>query len=90
MIVKEKVKKVQNRSQLHAEEASKYAEESSRLETFQNAWPHASPSAKVMANAGFIFRPKPGKPDNVKCPNCRINVNEWLPEDDPKVFVFLK
>ena len=50
-----------------------------RLLTFRK-WPHAKPSAKEMADAGFFYE---GDRDRVRCFWCYILLQDWETKDDP-------
>ena len=55
-----------------------------RLATFAS-WPHASPTPKDLARAGFSYRPTSEDLDNVFCQICKQNLCDWQPADDPKI-----
>jgi hypothetical protein len=51
-----------------------------RLKTFK-LWPKLCQTKEEMAEAGFLYT---GFNDNVKCPFCKITINQWMPEENPK------
>ena len=50
-----------------------------RIQTFQY-WPLKTPSARALANSGFIYL---GQSDFVKCPVCKIVIGNWKTSDNP-------
>ena len=54
------------------------------LASFIN-WPHASPSAEDLADAGFSRKPTIKEPDNVICQICKTQLCDWQSEDNPKL-----
>ena len=53
-----------------------------RFATF-TSWPHALPHPEDLAAAGFKYRPTKRCPDNVRCTDCMMNLDEWESDDDP-------
>ena len=54
-----------------------------RLISFSSKWPHASPSPKDLAEAGFSYCPTSELLDNVICKLCKTQLCDWEPADDP-------
>lgn len=54
-----------------------------RLRTRYAAWPHRTPTAAVMAAAGFVYRPTAQQDDNVECCNCKVQIFGWDRVRDP-------
>ena len=61
-----------------------------RLKTFEPptkrskaGWPHKSPSAEAVANAGFYYQPQKTGDDNVVCYLCDRWLDGWEKDDDP-------
>ncbi|EPS40621.1 hypothetical protein H072_5509 [Dactylellina haptotyla CBS 200.50] len=60
-----------------------------RRMTFDNWWPHEAkeewkPKVQNMIMAGFIFRPQRDGDDTVYCPYCKLSIDAWERDDDPR------
>lgn len=51
-----------------------------RLASYRNGWPHAKPSDRLMAAAGFYYI---GFSDAVICRYCRLGLLDWKEYDSP-------
>jgi inhibitor of apoptosis domain-containing protein len=55
-----------------------------RKESFKvHKWPHKTPSPEAMAQAGFLCKPIPGRPDNAACFACEKSLDGWSESDSP-------
>lgn len=54
----------------------------SRLASFKDPWTSAYLTPQQMAKAGFHYM---GKRDHVRCGHCLINLENWIPGDDPVI-----
>ncbi|KAF3942342.1 hypothetical protein ABW19_dt0208269 [Dactylella cylindrospora] len=60
-----------------------------RRMTFDAWWPHEGkkgwkPTVENVIMAGFIFRPLRDGDDTVYCPYCKLSIDEWEQNDDPR------
>ncbi|KAK6346962.1 hypothetical protein TWF696_007057 [Orbilia brochopaga] len=60
-----------------------------RRMTFDSWWPHEGkkawkPSVQNVVMAGFIFRPQKDGDDTVYCPYCKLSIDAWEQDDDPR------
>lgn len=62
----------------------KYGSTSMRERSFSGCWPHASPSVRDLATAGFIFVPTETLRDQVRCFSCGVSLAAWAPDQDPR------
>ena len=53
--------------------------------TFFINWPHVSPSAEDLADAGFSHKPTIKEPDNVICQIYKTQLCDWQLEDNSRL-----
>ncbi|KAJ3081591.1 hypothetical protein HK102_002244 [Quaeritorhiza haematococci] len=63
--------------------------EDARIATFRSWWPYKDGSgfkctAEQVARAGFCYKPSLDSPDMAECQFCRLALDGWEPEDDPR------
>lgn len=63
------------------------AKETDRDLSFQRGWPLMNPPTSKIVQAGFYFEPTESQVlyDRTRCFACGIEVNNWLPNDQPLV-----
>lgn len=65
--------------------SSNYHFYSTRLKSFNSAWPHPNIPPERLAQAGFFFSPEEDTPysDLVTCFYCQTSMEKWTVDDDP-------